>query len=294
MQQLWKKRYGNRGGGDKFYIDCSRYAENPDAFEIKSLLRYTSDTYIKILETLAKDTIIHDNYRHIVIKIGPSDDIPKKEYEIGEKLKNVNGFITYICLVRFYDDMKWKYVLVMPYIKEGSIESHIWTNDNISILKNLITHTVLSLATAFETVGFVHGDIHLGNILFKKTIIQEIRYDFKPFCVSNDKGCKNNNQITIPTMGYTVVIMDFEKSKLGVKNTQYFWDDLKMFLTHIDCIKNDAKRVRWDKKIFQFIDDMINEIKPIDNNLFKLIKMIEKSKLEVVELKPLTYDPNII
>jgi hypothetical protein len=51
--------------------------------------------------------------------------------------------------------------------------------------------------------------------------------------------------------------------------------------------------VRWDKKIFQFIDDMINEIKPIDNNVFKLIKMIEKSKLEVVELKPLTYDPNV-
>ena len=104
MQRLWKKRYGNRGGGDKYYIDCSRYSENSDSIEIQTLLRYTSDSNVAILDAVAKDETINNKNRHVVVKIGDSNSITLKEYQIGEMLKNLNGFIRYICLFSCFDD----------------------------------------------------------------------------------------------------------------------------------------------------------------------------------------------
>ena len=167
----------------------------------------------------------------------------------------------------------------MPYIQEGSIERYQWTSENISLLKNLVIHTILSLASAFDKIGFYHGDLHLGNVLFKKTKIQEIEYNFE-----------NNQRIVVPTAGYKVVIMDFEKSELDVKNPQYFWSDIKTLVNRVHCIQNDRERVKWDNNIQGYIDVMIDEVKPVDNVL-KLIKIIDKSKLEVVKLQPLTYNP---
>jgi hypothetical protein len=291
MQQLWKKRYGNRGGGDKFYIDCSRYTENPDSFEIKSLLRYTSDTYVKILETLAKDTIIHDKYRHIVVKIGPSDDIPKKEYEIGEKLKNANGFITHICLVRFYDDMKWKYVLVMPYIRDGSIEKYNWTTENIHILKNTMIHIILSMAVAFKTTGFIHRDFHLGNVLLNKTKVEEMEYIL-------DK--EKNIIIKEPTMGYKIVIMDFEKAELNTTDIYYFWDDLNTVFKDIDGKENNNnsnnQKVYWkeERNILSFIKEKRDKREPL-RNILELIDDIKKSSIIMKDKNPpLSYNPNDI
>jgi serine/threonine protein kinase len=316
MQQLRKIRYYGRGNSDKYYIDCSHYSENPDSLEIETLIKNTKTPDVAILKAVATDETIKKKNRHIVVKISrekvknTQEYMVQKEYKIGQLVVPLAGFIKYICIFACYDDTNrafdtinageneirvttkicnatekthenWKYVLVMPYIQGGSIENHIWTSENIVLLKNLIIHTILSLATAFYKLGFVHGDCHLGNVLFKKTKITEIKYTY------------DENNIVVATHGHKVVIMDFEKSIVDVKNPQYFWSDVKTFIGRINCIQNDTQRVKWNNQIISFVDEMIEHIKPLKNNVLKLVKMIDKSKLDVVTLQSLVYDPNV-
>ena len=285
MHRLWKKRYGNRGGGDKYYIDCSHYAENSDSIEVKSLLRYISDKNVSILEAVAKDETINSKYRHIVVKIGESNSITKTEYENGETLKNLNGFIKYILVSEIDENIKD--VLVMPYIKEGPIEKYNWTSENVDILKNLMIHTVLSMAVAFKSVGFIHRDLHLSNVLLKKinkNEKKEIRYEFSKDVI-----------ISVPIMGYKVVIMDFEKGKLNTNDVYYFWDDLHHALKDIDGMVNTQnQKVYWkeENQIISFIKKMREDRMPL-RNVFKLVDDINNSTLTIKDTNPpLTYNAN--
>ena len=285
MHRLWKKRYRNRGGGDKYYIDCSHYAENSDSIEVKSLLRYISDKNVSILEAVAKDETINSKYRHIVVKIGESNSITKTEYENGETLKNLNGFIKYILVSEIDENIKD--VLVMPYIKEGPIEKYNWTSENVDILKNLMIHTVLSMAVAFKSVGFIHRDLHLSNVLLKKinkNEKKEIRYEFSKDVI-----------ISVPIMGYKVVIMDFEKGELNTNDVYYFWDDLHHALKDIDgMVNNQNQKVYWkeENQIISFIKKMREDRMPL-RNVFKLVDDINNSTLTIKDTNPpLTYNAN--
>ena len=285
MHRLWKKRYRNRGGGDKYYIDCSHYAENSDSIEVKSLLRYISDKNVSILEAVMKDETINSKYRHIVVKIGESNSITKTEYENGETLKNLNGFIKYILVSEIDENIKD--VLVMPYIKEGPIEKYNWTSENVDILKNLMIHTVLSMAVAFKSVGFIHRDLHLSNVLLKKinkNEKKEIRYEFSKDVI-----------ISVPIMGYKVVIMDFEKGELNTNDVYYFWDDLHHALKDIDgMVNNQNQKVYWkeENQIISFIKKMREDRMPL-RNVFKLVDDINNSTLTIKDTNPpLTYNAN--
>ena len=313
MEKLIKKRYTGRGSGDKYYVDCSQYAENSESLEMKNLLKNTKKPDVAILKALATNETIKKKNRHIVVKISRTKvDASKeymaiKEYRIGESLKNISGFIQYICLFACFDDTNtkfdsinagenpipvetkicsatekidenWKYVLVMPYIQEGSLESHNWTSNNVELLKNLMIHTILSLINAFETVGFVHNDLHWGNILFKRTKMKEIQYEFT-----------NNKQMTFQTMGYKVVIMDFEKSYIGENNPVLLWVNLLTFFQKIAGLQNENNEmiIWYNKKVISMIENMINKKMSVDNNnIVKLIKLINDSNIEFVDIRP--------
>lgn len=323
MELLRKKRYGNRGGGDKYYIDCSRYSENSDSIEVKTLIRYTSDTNVMILEAVANDETIHTKHRHIVVKIGSSNSVTKKEYEMGETLKQLNGFIRYICLFSCFDDSKSKLknttptsrrisnpqdvilpkeskicdadkttenkkdVLVMPYIQEGSIEKYNWTLENINLLKSLMIRTVLTLLAAFNNVGFIHQDLHLSNVLFKKTTIVDTEYKLL------DKMSGKMITIKEPNHGYKVVIMDFEKAEKGVTDVYYFWEDLHHVLKDIgDIVNNRDQKVFWkeDTEIIKFIKEMREHRMQLSRAMI-LIDNIRNSTLTVKsKTPPVTYN----
>jgi len=67
MENLRKKRYTNRGGGDKYYVDCASYEKNPDSLEMKMLIRNTKSANVAILRAVAKDATFAE--KHIVVKI---------------------------------------------------------------------------------------------------------------------------------------------------------------------------------------------------------------------------------
>ena len=155
----------------------------------------------------------------------------------------IHGFIRYLCTFPCFDDTAKKApktkngdrpkpftknicqaphtkenlqnVLVMPYIQGGSIENYVFTQDNIQLLQSLLAHTIMSLTVAYDRIQFIHGDLHLGNILFKKTTKTEITYSIR-----------GSEPIVLPTVGYKVVIMDFEKSRTSEYNPReiaWFW-----------------------------------------------------------------------
>jgi len=318
MIKLVKTRYTDRGGGDKYYIDCSAYSENPDTIHIQTLIRNTKDTDVVILKAVATDETIQKKNRHIVVKISPNpnktpEDMASKEYRIGETIHQhqLSGFIRYICLFSCFDNSSKKFepieprhppipkvakickavettdnkknVLVMPYIREGSVEKYNWTTDNIDLLKNLLIHTILSSATAFQKIGLIHGDFHLGNVLFKRTKITEINYAFA-----------NGQSVNVPTMGYKTVIMDFEKTDLGIIDPYLFWNDLRNLLLKVDGLKNDSNGiVNWDSNIIVFVENMRNNRKSADH-VTEFVEIVNKSNLRIERLAPMPkYDPNV-
>jgi len=90
------------GGLDKYFVKCKdpnntdSWLQNPFSMDVNN-------------ERAIVSALIHDGYaRHnqkVVIKVGKSELI-RKEYQIGERLKNVPGFIRYICAMQCHDDLE--------------------------------------------------------------------------------------------------------------------------------------------------------------------------------------------
>jgi hypothetical protein len=221
----------------KYYISCG------DKITQKTP---TTEGWLRIMDTLRiprefnKSHILLGNlekYGEIVVKVGDSDNIIK-EYSYSNLLKNTKGFVKYICAFKCNDDftrltgkeesickgpgssMK---VVLMPYFPMGSIAAYNWNVDNIHVLRSSLKHAFLSIMIAFSK-GFIHGDLHSGNVLLKKTSQSSITYSIPGM-----------EPITIPTNGVRTWIMDFENSSIAKTDTPYnimmifnnFYPDIK-------------------------------------------------------------------
>jgi hypothetical protein len=211
-----------RSYATKYYISCSdkitpTTPTTEDWLRIMDRLCLPDDKSHILLGSLEK-------YGEIIVKVGDSDDIIKEDY-YSNLLKNTTGFIKYICAFECAHDFRrlkgneesickgpgssMKFVLI-PYFPMGSIASYKWTNDNIHILRTSLKHAFLSIMAAFRTHGFIHGDLHTGNILLKKTRKSSITYSIPGM-----------EEFDIPTNGVRTLIMDFENSSIAKNDTPY-------------------------------------------------------------------------
>ena len=302
-------------GANKYHIDCNELEKNPSIIPVifNKVIKNKNDT--TILQSIITDKTITQNNRHIVVKIGKVNRTIKKEYKIGKQLEQekLNGFINYICLFNCYDNTydsiekknnnleplcsakkeeeNLKTVLIMPYINEGSIRTFKWNKDKYNALKSVILQTIMSVFTAYQLCGFVHNDLHLDNILIKKTKKETFNYKFK-----DDK----DKMIDIKTYGYKIVIMDFESSMLVIKNkdgARTYWNNLfnMMSRLHHDLKNEDSDDIRADNlnNIISFIQNQEISKSSIMNTLI-LLDMIKETKFIIIkkQSKPI-YDPNI-
>lgn len=240
------------------------------------------------------------------------------EFQIGQQLyeNKLLGFIQCICLFSCYDttnennfeisarepvakidtkicqgehnEKNLKKVLVMPYIQGGSVEDFSWNVGNVHILKNLLIQAVLALYVAYDAIGFLHGDLHLGNILCKETKRRTLVYK-----------SQNVGEITIKTEGYKVVIMDFEKSetrveKNGLSNVS-FWNNIYIMLQRVNTLSpNNGERLQWENdEIIQFVKEARKRKYPCEReHVIKLQEMMDKSVFEFFEVREYKYDPD--
>jgi hypothetical protein len=274
---ILKKKHYRVNGGTKYYINCSGIEKETDSLIPEQIIKNTHD--VSILKAIINYSQHFKKNKNIVVKIAHKSKTNLKEYRISQRLQGIPGFIKYICLFDCFDNT-YNYislnqklpqkictadnigendnnVLVAPYIKNGSIKHHAWNDTNAHVLKSLLNQCIISLMYAFTNHGFLHNDLHLDNILFKRTKMQTIHYA----------------DIEVMTNGYKSIIMDFDSSLIGVDASQaisYFWSNMYNMLS----------RVRFDLK------DKITAVKNFDN-IILFISNAEVNKYEATRAKEL-------
>jgi len=207
-----------------------------------------------------------DKEKDVVVKVGP--DVVKKEYAIGKQLENLGlpTFIQYYCLFDCLDDKdalfdKKKlpdffckqesshriHALVMPTIKGETIDKMKWNRKTFPIFKNVLKHIVLSSFVAMENYGFIHGDLHTGNIIIEKTNTKTVDY-----------GTYGN----LETMGYMPIIMDYDMSKINVSDIKLkslMYKDLRRYIFNA-C--SDITATMIDMGITNILGQYMNDYQP--------------------------------
>jgi hypothetical protein len=198
-----KKSWYSKGGGTpsrKFAITCG------------DKIKHDTPTTTGWLS--ADEQIVHDsnfrlymglleNRKHIVVKVGDPTTL-KKEYDFGEKLyaAHVSNFIKYYCQFQCAGNVNTDHslcqgpgnmtgILVMSNYQYGRIDKHRWSSKEE--INAVLKQICIACITAFWRCNFVHKDLHLGNVLVKKTRKESVEYG-------------------IITHGWTPVIMDFDRS----------------------------------------------------------------------------------
>ena len=266
LKQLVKNSDSPQSSLEKYYVTCDDISDI--ATEISSI---DTNNDRALLLSIVRN-------KRVVIKIGESATI-KKEYDIGKRLSNIQGFIRYICVTRCHDDIE-KYVkqrsnttictnntrdptvniLVMPFVKQGSMRTYQWDETNIDEFKSCIKQLICSLAQAFEENGFLHTDIHLGNVLIRTCNRNYIHY----------------GNVAIQTHKKQICIMDFEHSFINVhhKETKMFFKDIKRIFEDI------TYALKMDFVGFQQLDEYVlkriySNIEPPLGDVYKLLTLID-------------------
>ncbi len=239
----------NDNNSFKYKLDCQTLIDNhkntsPDTenwLHLVKQIEHDSPDYI--LYNALYNALLEKN-KEIVVKIGPSK--LQNEYEIGKLLDTLKipTFLGYICMFSCLDDFytfKGKNkeekaflnskrtslckndgeiinILVMPFINSGTIDKYKWTKHNFDILKNVIKHIVITMLYSALTIGFIHSDAHLGNIMIQKTNRKIIKYgDFYELEIIG---------------GIMPIIMDYDKAQIqgGAVNLVLVYNDIgKLF-----------------------------------------------------------------
>ena len=182
----------------------------------------------------------------------------QSEWDAAKKLEEINlpTFIELSCIFSCLDNFeklnattkevcksegKPVSIILMPYISEGRIDKWSWQRSNFNLMKNAMKHVFMTLFYAKTKIGFIHRDLHLGNILLKKTTRKEISY--------GEYG-------TLEVNGILPIIMDFDKSVFVENNyNMYFYEDLNRFIS----LMTNSCNVKFDSFSLQKI--LLNKIK---------------------------------
>lgn len=247
ISHLSKKHY-RQYGGTKYFIDCSLIPTNePISIIPEAVLKNEND--ISIIRAIFSYSKHIKKNKKIVIKIAHKSRTNQKEYDISKKLKTIPCFIQYICIFNCFDTTysyikknekvpqyictadnigdNDQYVLISSNIELGSIKNYKWTITNTNILKSLLKQSLIGLMYAYINHGFLHNDLHLDNILIKRTKKEVITY---------------NKEIDVKTDNYKPVIMDFDLSFIDVDRKQgleYYWNNLYNLFSRLQTDLND-------------------------------------------------------
>lgn len=206
--------------------------------------------------------------KEIVIKISKRKELLEKDYSISinlEELKCIN-FAKYLGFFSCKDDIdnynldkplpKYfcknngtiNYFLFMNYYPLGSIVKYI--PQNIDEIISIINQVLASMILAYEKLGFIHGDLHPGNILCKNTKKTSIKYSF------------NNGNKEINTDGIQIIIFDFDRSN--------FSGDFARLLNELSTFINLYESYLIEKNLFQTNNISVTPLRNLKREFYKV------------------------
>lgn len=262
------------GGTDsfKYKLECgSRVGDNPDNATTRDWLAIdrllSGDKSHQVL--LARLLELH---KAVVVKFGVPAEI-QTDYYIGNIVKDIPNMMKYYCKFTCNDtvtnlvtqDYRLKPFIcngkglqlgfiIMPYYALGDLNSFPWTRTTFTVLKNVLKQVVTSLLHAFEKHGFVHGDLHLMNILLRKTKKKSLLY---------------GNRSVAVTDSYYAVIMDYGKSQIVPNGALELLRDLQILF---GCLPS-----------LEASDIIINAV-----DMSRLTQLLQQQKASTLE--PAVYD----
>jgi serine/threonine protein kinase len=197
---------GRKATSQKFRLPCqSRVTNNETTKEWLTITKKLADKHPVLLGIL-------DKKKDIVVKYGNVDTI-QHEYTVSEALAVIPNMIKYYCVFSCKDNIELighkptlcdasghqqiGYI-VMPYYPMKDLNGIEWKRSDFDNLRNIMTQACFAVLYAFEKFRFVHTDLHLYNVLIRKTQKQQLSY----------------GTVVLPVTGYYAIIMDFERSML--------------------------------------------------------------------------------
>jgi len=191
LQQVRRETRGQY----KYLVNCDEIKNNPDSLQI--LDESVHSKHADVVHKIAKE-----NSGKVVVKIGKTNEILKREYSIAKRLETtgVDGFIRMNGIVSSTSID----VIIMPYIESRSLHNFLEGGGDPKQYKNIIKKVVLNMSEAYLKTGFVHNDLHFGNVL-------------------------------IDRFG-NPIIMDFDTSDFMDPSTSqiYFWTDLYRLFNNVN------------------------------------------------------------
>jgi hypothetical protein len=264
MERL-KPTFNTRRESIKFKLPCDDALKETGTtngwLAIKKLL--VDDRYNVLLGTLK-------NYKEVVVKFGSPNAIIK-EYELSKIAHNhrIPNFIKFLCLFTCNDDeeaIKHQNficngpgnvlgIIVMPYYPEGNLDNYHWNRSNLSVLKNVLVQAVWSLLYAYEQFNFLHGDMHIGNILLRKTKKTSLQY----------------GEHSLNILGLYTIIMDFGRSFTKENAAVEVYKSIDRLLSLTLNMTSSDLAIEYDKTL---LTEMIRKNTPITQETYLILKDI--------------------
>ena len=190
--------------------------ENMDIFTNYETIRWK-----QIVNSLDRDSEQYKKYvdvfskrKTIVAKIGNEELV--NEYRNYERISQLNLATIAECYSKF--NYLANTIIITPYIAEGDVGKCKWNRSNFDLFKNVLKHICMTVLFAFHKCGFLHGKLHSGNILLKRTKQTSVNY--------GEFG-------SLKVDGVLPVLVDFGDSQLDIGESKYVFQDLENLLTVI-------------------------------------------------------------
>ena len=271
----------------KLHLNCqSKIVESPDTkdwLELEEKIDHSSADYHIYRGLLEKK-------KSIVAKVSRAGTNLRRDYEVGVALNTalrLPTLLDYYCMFECLDHIKELtpsrkslckpsgepiQVILMPYVNGKPIHEWLWVQGNFGSLKNVIKHLVLTTLYAAATVGFVHKDIHTGNIMIKRTQRKEITY--------GDWG-------SLELEGVQPVLMDYDRSFINKEGFFWVYDDLRGMFSKLSNTLNTRLTMG---KIESSLGKLFTERAAIDKKVVDgILGLVDKIEIAYVasELPPM-------
>jgi len=261
----YSRKSGRTLETQKFNYDCQRKVTE------------TTNPWLRIIErihiTNSQDSgvlkAILDKHRNVTVKFGQPSSL-MIDYQQAEKLfhANIPNCLKYYCFFTCKDDtqeianrdfVREPYLCkgpgsvvgltLMPYYPLGSVYQYKWTPEEFPIFLNIIKQTIYSMIEMYRLAdSYVHPDLHLDNVLMRKTQKSELVY----------------GERRLPLHGFYAVIIDFEPRNTGTTSLIQAISKILNLATSIlipnYIIRNDTYTITTVDRTYPAIFDSIDRI----------------------------------